>query len=237
MSNEATATKKIKFNEASAGTKPTLVCTGYVSQVEDTAISKKSGNYNVTPISINGIGASQNTKIWLCTRPEWFEVDGDGNPSFRPDDLKKVEGGKSMHFVYSVNISGKEGISNLLGLSGNEDRFGDLSTLLFTTPGVTEEDGVELTKVLRNFLVAKEGKEPFTIGYILKQQRTKTDAVDENGKAVYVLEKNYELDDYFEVTPEALKKYRRAAEKSARKAEENGTAVTFKIAYDEATPF
>lgn len=238
MSNEATATKKTVFNEASAGKKPTLVCTGYVSKVDETNPSK-SGNYNVTPIHINGIGASLGTTIYLLTRPEWFEVDGDGRPAFKPNDLDKVEGGKAMLFVYRKNIAGRGTVSNLQGLAGNQDRYEDLADALLTSDGITDEDngGDVITKVLTSKLVAAEGKEAFIIGYVLQQQRTKTDEVNEEGKHEYLLENKYEVKDFFEVTPEALKKYRKAAEKSAKKAQETSTPITFKVCFDEATPF
>lgn len=236
MSNEATAAKKTVFNEASAGKKPTLVCTGYVSKVDETHPAK-SGNYNVTPIHINGIGASLNTTVYLLTRPEWFEVDGDGRPSFKPNDLAKVEGGNAMLFVYRKNIAGRGTVSNLLGIAGNQERYEDLANTLLTTDGVNEDDGAVVTHVLTDKLVAKEGTEAFKVGYVLQQQRTKTDEVNEEGKHEYLLENRYEIKDFFEITEEALKKYRKAAEKSAKKAQETGVPVTFKTAFDDGTPF
>jgi len=68
-------------------------------------------------------------------------------------------------------------------------------------------------------------------------QRTKTDEVNEEGRHEYLLENRYEIKDFFEITEEALKKYRKAAEKSAKKSQESGTPITFKVCFDEGTPF
>ncbi len=142
-----------------------------------------------------------------------------------------------MLFVYRKNIAGRGSVSNLLGIAGNQERYEDLANTLLTTEGITEEDGATITNVLKDKLVAAEGTDAFKIGYVLQQQRTKTDEVNEEGKHEYILENRYDIRDFFEVTEESLKKYRKAAVKSATKAQESGTPVTFKVCFDEGTPF
>ena len=238
MSTAQATERKRGFREASAARKPTLVCTGYVAGVPESKESA-SGKYNVTTVEINGLGASPNARVYLLTRPEWFETNEDGFPAFRPDSLEKVEGGRSMLFVYQKNIAQVGNTSVIQGLAGNEERFDTLAEALLSDPKTSDEsDSAEaIQNIIEKLLVAKEGQTPFEIGYILKQQRNKTDDVDEDGKPIYVLENRYEVSEWFEATEANKKKYRKSAEKSRAKSDEAGEAVRFKVTFDEGTPF
>jgi hypothetical protein len=241
-----TQTQKTKgFRSASASRLPKLACTGYVAAVYDGRESK-SGNYNTVTVEINGFGGSKNTKVYPCTRPEWFAVDEDGNPIFRPDSLKKVEGGKSIQFVYASNIKGEDGVSTLEGLAGSEERFDLLTERLLTDARTSDPDksAEAIASILEDVLVAGQGEEPFEIGYILKQQAEKS--VDKNGKPeldpetgkpVYIYKNRYEIDEFFEATEKNKKRFRKQAEKSAEKAKETGEPPYFKVTFDDGTPF
>ncbi len=241
MSNTAQATEKKKlFQEASAPKLPKLICTGYVARIGEGKESK-SGVYNVNSIEIEGIGASRSQTVYLLTRPDWFEVNEEGYASFRPDSLLQLEGGKGMHFVYTKNIKEKNrqkgksvgSISLLEGVCGNQERFENIQEAFLTTPGVTDEnDSAEvIERILKQHLVAKDGEPYVEIGYVLKQQRTKTDEVDEDGNTIYLLSKNYELDTFWEVTEENKKKKFESCEKSAERAKAEGKPVSIKCSF------
>ncbi len=231
-----TAQKKL-FNEASAARLPKLVCTGYVNKIGEGKASK-SGVYNVNPIDIQGIGASRNQTVYLLTRPEWFEVDDNGYPTFKPDSLSQVEGGSSMQFVYRRNIKGRGTISVLEGVCGSAERFENLQEAFLAAEGISDDtDSAEIIEgLLQTYLVAKDGESPYEIGYTLKQQQTKTGEKDEDGKNIYLLDNRYELESFWEATPEAKKKFRISAEKSAKRAAENGKPVSFKVCFNEDGP-
>lgn len=233
------------FREAPAKKLPTLVCTGYVSKVhEGKAPDKSAGKiYTVNRVDINGYGGSRNVSVYLLSLPEWFATDldeeGVKRPAFRPTSLEEEEGGASKLFVYRKNIRAvsDDVPSTLQGLAGTEDRFYDLCDALLDAEGI---DGPESPKVISDTLTAfltPEGEEPVEIGYVLKQKRTKTDDVDEDGKAIYILENSYEISDWWEPTEANKKKYRKSAEKSAERAAEKGEPVTFKVAFEQGTPF
>ncbi len=233
MSTQAQAKQNRAFRKAPAPKLPTLVCTGYVSVVGEGKESEK-GVYNVNPVEINGYGGSRNTKVQILTRPEWFSLDASGNPDFRPDQITD----NGMAFVYRKNIAAVDGISNLRGLAGNEERYAALSNLLFAAEGIAGDTSFNaIQNVLESFLIPAEGEDSVEIGYVLKQKRTKTEDLDENGKNIYLLENKYEVSDFFEATDENKKKYRKSAEKSAEKADKARTPYTFKVCFDEGAPF
>ncbi len=245
MSTQTAKETRKGFRQASATRKPTLACIGYVAAVGEGKESK-SKKYNVNPIEINGLAAGPNTTVYLLTRPEWFELDAEGNPSFRPDRLEEVEGGSGILFVYQKNIAQKGNVSLLQGVAGNEDRFGDLAETLLTKSVIIngkeetaagDESAAVIEKLLEDFLVAGDGESPFEIGYVLRQQSTKTDDVDADGKAIYVLENRYEVSEWFEATEANKKKFRKRAEKSAEKAKAAGEPVHFKVTFDEGPAF
>ncbi len=240
MSTEATAVQKKLFNEASAAKLPKLICTGYVAKIGEGKPSK-SGNYNVNPIEINGFGAARNATVYVLTRPEWFETDEAGNPTFRPDALSQVEGGSAMQFVYRRNIRGRGSVSILEGVCGSEERFEKLQEEFLTTDGIDDEnDSAEvIERILQNNLLPKDGEQGFEIGYTLSQQRTKTDEKDENGKFIYLLDNRYEVSNFWEATEKAKESHRKSAEKSAKRAAENGKPVSVKVTFatGENTPF
>lgn len=227
------------FAAADADKMPTLVCVGYVFHIGEGHPSK-SGVYNVNPVEIQPYGGGRETKFQFLSRPEWFALDGEGRPAFRPKDLKNAEGGKSMTFVYKKMINGRNEMSALEGLAGNAERLGLLEETLVDTPGLDgDESATVLEGIFNDVLIAKDGEDAVEIGYILKQQRVKTDEVDENGKAVYILDKGYELANFWEVTSKNKKKYRDIAEKSAARNKAKGEAISFKVCFDEgvSAPF
>ncbi len=234
-----TGTAKTKgFREASAQRLPTLICTGYVAAVTDGRLSK-SGKYNTVTVEINGLAGSRNTKVFPCTRPEWFATNEEGQPTFNPASLDKVEGGDSIKFVYANNLAQSGETSTLEGLCGSAERFEALQDALLSNPEVQdpETSAEAVASVLDEILVARQGEEPFEIGYKLTQQREKTVDKDEDGKTIYIYTKNYEVSEWFEATEKNKKRYRKIAEDSAEKAREAGKPITFKVCFDNGTPF
>lgn len=219
----------------------TLVCTGYVFKIGE-GHESKSGQYNVNPIEIQPFGGGRAATYQFLSRPEWFEFNDEGKPSFRPQSLNGVEGGKSMLFVYNKMINQKDTISAMHGLCGSKARLSLLeSRIAAKYPAVA--DDVDSPSVLEDIftdvLLAKEGAEPFEIGYILRQAREKTDEVDDQGKVIYALKKSYDLSDFWEVNDKAKKAFRKKAEKSAERQKAKGEPISFKVCFDDgmSAPF
>lgn len=229
---------KKSFNKAGYKKLPRLHCTGYVALVEDGRESK-SGNFNTVTVEINGLGGSRNTKVYPCTRPEWFELDAEGNPTFQPSNYDNVEGGKKLQMVYANNISQEGGVSTLQGLCGSEERFDALQEAFLTNPNVADENksAKAVESILDELLVAKQGEEPFEIGYTLKQQQIKTDKKNAEGKPVYINTKFYEIDTYWEATDKNKSAIRKRVEKAAEKAEAAGEPCYQKVAFDDSVPY
>ncbi len=229
--------KKLSFNKAGYKQLPTLVCTGYVADVSDGRESE-SGKFNIVTVEINGLGGSKNAKLYPCTRPEWFALDEEGNPSFRPSDYDDVEGGEKLKIVYANNINQQDGVSTLKGLCGSDERFDALQEAFFTNPDVTDADksAKAIESILDGLLVAKQGEDPFEIGYVLRQDTVKGKKLA-NGKYEYLRTKYYKIDTWFEATDENKKKYRAIAKKSAKKAEDAGETCMYKVCFDDGNSF
>lgn len=210
MANTATAVNEEfnGFREAEASEKPTLLCVGTVGEVEDAHISK-SEDYVVQPIKIEALDAGRNQTLYLLYRPEWL------TRSFNPASMKDEHPGP--FFVYGKNIATKDGYSNLRGLAGSQEAFVSLAKQLIGITANDEGPNMEaVTKVLRDFFAANVDAEGNSrkIGYELRQQQTKTDEVDEDGKAIYLRENRYEVKSYFDVTEKGLATAKRRAERS-----------------------
>lgn len=198
---------------------------GRVVEVGETGISKNSGIYLTTKIVIAPYGASNiPTYQYFCHRPEWLV-------EMTQKDLQELEeqvvvldnGEKKYPFgTYQRNIHSRDKFSTLRGLAGSEEAFNEISSQLIeagpTAPAET------INKILADFLLSDDAL-PF--GYILKQKWEKTGEKDENGKDIYIAVPGYNLDSWFDPTPENLKKLEKKAEKSQGK---------IKMTYD-GTPF
>lgn len=228
-----------KFAAADASRKPTLVCTGYVFKVGEGHPST-SGVYNVNPIEIQPFGGGRAITYQFLTRPEWFELDSDGKPSFRPRSLEKADGGKSMLFVYQKMMNGEGTMSALEGLAGTPERLAALEDALTETEGLDGDESANILEgIFKDILLAAPGSDPVEIGYVLKQARNKTGFKNAEGRAEYVLDNKYDLGEFWEVTEKNKKQYRKIAEKSAARTQAKDEPISFKICFDEgvSAPF
>lgn len=221
-----TETEKKQFDSVESAPKPTLVCVGTVGEIEDGYIAS-SGKYIVQPVNINALDSGKNQKIFVLYRPEWF-VEG-----FKVKALKEAEGErKGAHFVYAKNIRDDDEMSTLRGLSGSEEAFENLMDAILNTP-VNDTTGVpnleDVTETFRTFFANNkdENGELVKVGYVLQQQRTKTDETTtavKNGVEVtvpvYRLENRYTLANknaFFDATVKNLQKWENRAAKSEGK--------------------
>lgn len=207
-----------KFREASARRMPTLACIGSVAAIGTGKISG-SGKYIVQPIELGSLEAGKDLRLNFLYKPEWL------SPGFDPDSLEEVEGGDSMLSVYRRHISGRGALSNLSGIAGTDERFEALSGALLSQEPVTVE-GTE--QILNDFFFGQDA-EDVTIGYIAKQQSTRTDDIDpKTGKNVYVLENRYEVSSFFRFDEKTIKSLANRANKS------NGK---FRLTFEAGVPF
>lgn len=199
-----------KFNNTTAPKLPRLVCVGVVNEIEATHVSD-SGNYNVTKVKLSGLQGSRDFTFTLLTRPEWL------TNGYNPD--KEMEGDNGATFVYSKNIAPPigRGIGILEGLAGNEDNASKMIDQLFASAKTLGEapdvyqgvDDADLDAVLQKFAIGK------TVGYVLKQKQEETGELDEKGKKIRINTANYEMDQLFSPTKEALERFKKTAAKKS----------------------
>jgi len=219
MSTQTQETTKRGFAVPSAKKLPRLACTGKVGTIFPTYVSKTSGNYLVTPIQIDGIGASQGIRVfWLC-RPEWLRED------FTPASLENIEGGEKLLGTYRRHIIAPDGEKNralLESLCGSQELYEDLAVRFFDLPEVTEES---IEETLIQFFV-KDGNTQ-ELGYILRQQSKPVENKD--GEKSYVYSAYYEVDKFFNNNEKGRKVQRKRADKYPD---------DFKVLFsDETAPF
>jgi len=180
------------FAAAPAKDLPRLGCIGRVTHVEE-AKESKSGNYMVVRIDVEGYGASRSFRNYFLYRPEWL------TPTFKPADLKEIEGGDSMLRVYENNISQKGSISLLQGLAGGtKEGLDAVATAIFALPADSDTGGPspeDVTEALRRVLL-EEGHGNL-IGYVLQQQAEKVGTDPETGKGIYANTPYYEVANWF----------------------------------------
>lgn len=208
MSNMIENEQRLTFREAPAADLPKKVCVGYVSQVLPGKVSS-TGKYVVQPIQLDGLGGGKSLRDNLLYRPEWF------SPGFDPltikDEIEDDAEAERVLKVYYRNINGRGAISKLRGLAGSAERFEILAHRLLSQDEVTIEN---VTSILTEFF-EENANDQVKVGYILKQQSTRTDDINpETGKNIWIKENRYEVDSYFDVTDEALKRLAKAAERS-----------------------
>lgn len=206
---------QLSFEESEADFKPSLLCVGTVGEVGDAKISE-SEQYVVQPIKIEALDAGKSQTVYFLYRPEWLTA------GFKPHSLKKTN--KGAHFVYSKNIASKDSLSVLRGLAGTKEGFNDLANQLLRLPVVAGTGGPTMeavTDTLRDFFAGNEDNEGQArkIGYELRQQATKVEGefyTNEKGeqKQRYARENRYNLQSFWDVTTENLKRMKAKAEKS-----------------------
>lgn len=202
-----------EIDSVESAPKPTKICVGTVGEVEDGYLSPRSGNYIVQPISIDALDAGQNTKLFLLYRPEWF-VKG-----FKSKTLEDIAGyGKGPHWVYGTHVRSDDKMSYLRGLVGSNEAFTVLVNLLVNLPvGINNVPDIDaITGVFKAFFAGNTDSTggPVKVGYVLEQQRTKTDEVNDEGKPVYRLENRYQVKSFFDATTKNLKSWENRAAKS-----------------------
>jgi len=211
MSYNTESSESYAFGVADAQMKPRLACIGYVSEVGEGHISQ-SGYYVVQPVRLEALDAGQSTKVQVLYRPEWL------THTFKPKTLKDGdEQTQKSHFVYQKNIRVNSGISVLQGLCGTDEAFGDFMNKTARLPKAEGTEGPSIEDVQKCWTEFFDGNRnadgtPAQVGYILRQRRTKSDEVDENGKPVYILEDGYEVESFFYVNDKTIGQLRRRAE-------------------------
>lgn len=183
---------------------PTLICVGTVGGVnkEKSGVTE-SGMYCKVCINLKATGAGRDQTVYFLFRPEWL------NPDFDPNTIID-DYGSSVDFVYRNNIADVArggNVSLLEGLAGSAQRANELKSRLASLGEVTVDNVVE---TLTNFF----NERPDTlVGYNLRQAEDKIK--DENGHVIdRVKTKNYNVDRFFYVTEDSLKRARIRAEKS-----------------------
>lgn len=223
------------FISSGADAKPTLFCIGEIAEVEATRPSK-SGEYYVTTFKINPLGsANQKATVWMTWHPEFL----------RPGYNTMKEESNAMKMLYDSNIIrehkgfnvhsseyGKTqtvGLATLQGMCGSEERFIEVATQLQEafSESPDAETLVEKVDVIFQSLVGN------TVGYCLKQQWVKTDAVNDKGYAVKVRGKYYEVAGLFYATEGELAKINKAVEK----AKDKDASTQVWVCFDNEVPF
>lgn len=210
------------FARPEASEKPSLICVGTVTAVEEAKLTKPNPdtgiNYIMARVTLTPLGAGRTIKENLLFRPEWLD------PSFNPASFKSMgDAGRGPAFVYASTIIGADGnnrLSKLEGLAGSPEAFSRLASLLLGLP--KDEKGVpsleDLTGTLTNFFL--EDNQGVQIGYVLRQATQKAVGVDEETgepKTVKVLTDNYEVGQYFYPTSKSIANWVKTAENKPEK--------------------
>jgi len=208
------AEKPTGFRKASAQELPKLHNIGYVSSVGEPKLTnggltddgEEKPQYVMIPVEITGINGSRNGRTSILLRPEWLDVNFNPDRAFDglPESVQR-----SLSFVYRRNIGSRGEVSVLEGLAGSEAAGAELAQAILSVDNV--EDAEAVAEAIRTFLLDEQR----TIGYTMKQRSTKTDEVDpETGKAVYVLDKQYDVDTFWYPTEKEIKRLEKVCEKS-----------------------
>jgi hypothetical protein len=210
------------FEVAEAQKMPMLACVGYVEDVGKAA-ETQSGVYANARVKIKGnSGVSRDITTNLLFRPEWF------TPEFHPSQIDEMTF-DGMDETETTRI--KKGMSMVYRkLFGTRDSLGELPALIglngmtelaekFQALGHTPE-AEEIGDILRETILANI----VDVGYVLKQAREKTEDLDENGKNIYVLREQYEIDRFFDPSEEGKARQVKSAKKSVTGA--------FKVAFE-----
>lgn len=181
---------------------------GYVIDVGDTYKSEKSSyGYFVTPLTIHGMGAGKEQRVWLVFQPEWFKV------SFKPATLTGKQGNPDN--VYRANISDGKILATLEAISG--EKYGELCSLLNNVPSIEDSSEEEFcTNVTQTFIDFFTNNKVI-FGYVLGQ---KNELVD----GQWIPSKYMSIQRYFVASEESLEKERMKARKTAERRQK---------AYDE----
>jgi hypothetical protein len=221
------------FKSAAARPLPQLACIGYIDEIKEVK-ETESGVYLNARVSIKGNdGVSRNSETNLLFRPDWF------TPGFDPEGIKnldfedldateqqRVKTGLSL--TYARLFGRGEAPGQLAVMAGSQENYDKLADLFTAAYKGTEFTGEEIVDIIRGFILDKCPD----VGYVLRQQKEKTDQVDENGKAVYVLRDGYEINEWFFPNAANKKRLMNRAVKSAEKAVKTSTQPDFKVAFE-----
>lgn len=216
------------FATAEARKLPRLACIGYVDDAKDVK-ETESGVYANFRVTIKGnSGASRTVTTNFLFRPEWFTPGFDpktiqqlDDPDLSPEEVEKLRNG--IYSVYRRLFGTADTLGELTALVGGPDNLDKLAQKrdeLYAKVNreLTKEEVFELVKT---FIL----ESPVQIGYVLKQAREKTDEVGSDGKAVYILRDQYEIDEWGVPTED----WRKRMIKRAKMSKDNSFLVAFEV--------
>jgi hypothetical protein len=217
------------FKAPSAERKPILACVGYVSDIG--AMKRKDGSpYCTIPLAIKSMGSyngkpGMDIKVNLSFLPEFF------SPTFDPDHVSEATHGEKWRGVkwsYEQNFIAPKGKGGamLQCICGDQETFERLGAMVDALPN-TEPDTIY--EALTGFLRDIQGT---AFGYVLRQPNKKTDEVDEAGKPVYEVSQYYEVDQFFRLTEDNVKKLVKRAEQNAAKRADDPTVEKFLLRFE-----
>ena len=207
----------MSFAKAEAKKLPGLGCIGRVQSVGEAKESKPkgeatSGNYMVVPIEIEGYGASRSIRVHFLYRPEWFAEGFDSNT------LLELDGGTGFEFVYGTNFGRDGQIGLLQGLTGGTEAGLDaLAARIQALPLDADTGGPspeDVAATLEDVLVNEEAGK--LVGYVLKQQQTKTGVNPDTGKMTYANTPFYEVDQWFVPNDKGRARVQKRAAKASK---------------------
>lgn len=221
------------FQAAVAERKPTIACVGYVDSIGDLKRGRDGSPYFTIPISIKNSGnyggkPGMDVKVNFSFLPEFFANDFDPSKISEQTHGAKWRGAK---WSYDKNVISPKGscTAMLQCMAGDQEtfeRFGAVADNLADLEPETIYDAVT------GFLNEIKGT---GFGYILRQPDKKTDQVNPaTGKPVYELSAYYEVDAFFRLTPENVKKLAKRAEGNKAKREDDPSAEKFLLRFDPA---
>lgn len=186
--------------------RPTLVCIGKVGEYGALAEPKEGKLYHFVPIEIvplfSGLGATFRLLFW----PEILTYDSERDaPDMRLKKGQNAENDKksSRYFVYSNNIAHEDGTAHLQVLLGEK-----FEAFAAEVAAAAEGDVIPpetFRAILMKFLPVGT-----QIGYVLKQQKSKTEDGDTK------LEDRYEVAYFWPMTDDGVKTIQARVKRAAK---------------------
>lgn len=227
------------FSTPQAEKKPDLYSLGTLKSIDEPAFTE-AGTYIKANVVIAGHGAGRDQRYLLLFRPEWFFSE------FDAATFDSQEDGKSLRFIYRRNINASDQVSFLRAICGAGEEgkklFDDvLAPAVFSidrtaleNPPDSEEEAervyLEFARAVVDTIrtVVIEGAGSPVFGFQLRQKKTKTDIIGADGKPVYQLDNNYDLNEFFEADEKGLERISKRVEKANAK-EEGSAKILFEI--------
>lgn len=217
----------VGFEPAQPRKEPITSNIGYVSDIGEIYKSEKSkSGYYVCPITIHGVGAGKEQRIWVCFQPEWLKR------GFKSGSLENKAGRPIEMYRKSVADTVNLGVFQAISGTKWTEFCKAVDAVPLPQESSYEDYCLELTQTLTDFFT--NNREMF--GYILHQESSKVEGE-------WVRSKYMSIQNFYVASEDNLEKERLKARKTAekiQKAYDTGAEKipsAYRVTFDDGQPF